>query len=103
MPDGGGVCRTEGNGDGETHRPFDGPGSGVGGAEGEGVGEEEGVGACMGANLAGKRCALMMQNAGFEMLAVEKVEYEWTTEFADPPQWLGEPYPWDWLLVCRKA
>jgi|SRR5262245_23435871 sulfopyruvate decarboxylase subunit alpha len=27
--------------------------------------EEEGVGACMGANLAGKRCALMMQNAGF--------------------------------------
>jgi sulfopyruvate decarboxylase subunit alpha len=27
--------------------------------------EEEGVGACMGANLAGKRCALMMQSAGF--------------------------------------
>jgi sulfopyruvate decarboxylase subunit alpha len=27
--------------------------------------EEEGVGVCMGANLAGKRCALMMQNAGF--------------------------------------
>jgi sulfopyruvate decarboxylase subunit alpha len=26
--------------------------------------EEEGVGACMGANLAGKRCTLMMQNAG---------------------------------------
>jgi len=26
--------------------------------------EEEGVGVCMGANLAGKRCALMMQNAG---------------------------------------
>jgi sulfopyruvate decarboxylase subunit alpha len=27
--------------------------------------EEEGVGACTGANLAGKRCALVMQNAGF--------------------------------------
>ena len=26
--------------------------------------EEEGVGVCMGANLAGKRCVLMMQNAG---------------------------------------
>jgi sulfopyruvate decarboxylase subunit alpha len=26
--------------------------------------EEEGVGVCMGANLAGKRCALLMQNAG---------------------------------------
>ena len=26
--------------------------------------EEEGVGVCMGANFAGKRCALMMQNAG---------------------------------------
>src|SRR5204863_2852726 len=27
--------------------------------------EEEGVGVCTGANLAGKRCVLMMQNAGF--------------------------------------
>jgi sulfopyruvate decarboxylase subunit alpha len=27
--------------------------------------EEEGVGVCMGANFGGKRCALMMQNAGF--------------------------------------
>lgn len=26
--------------------------------------EEEGVGICTGANIAGKRCALMMQNAG---------------------------------------
>ena len=26
--------------------------------------EEEGVGVCTGANLGGKRCALMMQNAG---------------------------------------
>src|SRR5579872_4470594 len=26
--------------------------------------EEEGVGVCMGANFGGKRCALMMQNAG---------------------------------------
>jgi sulfopyruvate decarboxylase subunit alpha len=26
--------------------------------------EEEGVGVCTGANLAGKRCALLMQNAG---------------------------------------
>ena len=27
--------------------------------------EEEGIGVCMGANFGGKRCALMMQNAGF--------------------------------------
>lgn len=45
---------------------------------------------------------VMMQDAGFEVLSIEKVEYDWSNEFDHPPRWLREPYPWHWLLVCRK-
>ena len=31
-----------------------------------------------------------------------KVEYAWRTEFSNPPRWLREPYPWDWLVHARK-
>lgn len=34
---------------------------------------------------------------------IEKIEYEWTTEFIKPPQWLNEPKPWDWMVVARKV
>ncbi|MHC4069157.1 MAG: class I SAM-dependent methyltransferase [Planctomycetota bacterium] len=44
----------------------------------------------------------MFGELGFEVEEVEKVEYCWGTEFAEPPAWMGEPYPWDWLVVLRK-
>ena len=34
---------------------------------------------------------------------VEKIEYDWSTEFSDPPSWMKSPYPWDWLVVAQKA
>jgi SAM-dependent methyltransferase len=34
--------------------------------------------------------------------ALEKIEYDWDTELASPPSWLKAPYPWDWLVECRK-
>jgi SAM-dependent methyltransferase len=40
--------------------------------------------------------------AGFTLTKVEKVEYTWNTELASPPRWLKEPYPWDWLVECKK-
>ncbi len=40
--------------------------------------------------------------AGFTLTKVEKVEYSWDTELSSPPRWLKEPYPWDWLVECRK-
>jgi SAM-dependent methyltransferase len=40
--------------------------------------------------------------AGFTLTKVEKVEYNWNTELASPPRWLKEPYPWDWLVECKK-
>jgi SAM-dependent methyltransferase len=33
---------------------------------------------------------------------VDKVEYPWETEFTDPPRWLKQPYPWDWMAVATK-
>ena len=37
-----------------------------------------------------------------ETVSVEKLEYRWDTEFKEPPEWMGEPFPWDWLAVFRK-
>lgn len=45
---------------------------------------------------------VVFNNAGFTLTAVDKVEYEWYTELASPPKWLKNPYPWDWLVECRK-
>lgn len=41
---------------------------------------------------------------GFRLdtISVEKIEYKWETEFKEPPGWMGDPYPWDWLAVLRK-
>jgi SAM-dependent methyltransferase len=43
---------------------------------------------------------IMMEHAGFRVNMVEHLEYEWNTEFSDPPKWMKEPYPWDWLVEC---
>lgn len=45
---------------------------------------------------------VLLGRIGFEIESVKKVEYPWTTEFIDPPRWMKDPYPWDWLVVCRK-
>jgi SAM-dependent methyltransferase len=37
-----------------------------------------------------------------DAVSVEKLEYRWDTEFKEPPNWMGEPFPWDWLAVLRK-
>ena len=40
---------------------------------------------------------------GLRVRAIEKLEYPWRTEFSDPPTWMQEPYPWDWLVVAAKG
>ena len=42
-------------------------------------------------------------DAGFEVLQLEKIEYSWEEDFEEPPSWMQDPYPWDWLVVARKA
>ena len=45
---------------------------------------------------------IIFPRCGLTVSAIEKVEYQWTSEFASPPKWMNEPYPWDWLVVCTK-
>lgn len=40
---------------------------------------------------------------GLTITALEKLEYSWKTEFASPPAWLQAPYPWDWMVECKKV
>lgn len=37
-----------------------------------------------------------------EVTNIERIEYDWTSEFPNPPKWMKDPYPWDWLVECRK-
>lgn len=46
---------------------------------------------------------VLFGKAGLEVTALEKIEYEWNTEFAEPPEWMKAPYPWDWLIEARKV
>ena len=45
---------------------------------------------------------VIFREAGFKVETIDKIEYEWNTEFAEPPKWLKDPYPWDWLIECSK-
>jgi SAM-dependent methyltransferase len=41
---------------------------------------------------------VLFASAGLRITALEKIEYEWKTEFGDPPKWMKDPFPWDWLV-----
>lgn len=50
-----------------------------------------------------EQAVTMLCDRGFDTASVDKVEYGWESEFNDPPSWMGEPYPWDWLFIARKC
>lgn len=45
---------------------------------------------------------LLLSREKLEVLGSKKIEYDWKTEFRQPPNWLKEPHPWDWLLIARR-
>lgn len=45
---------------------------------------------------------LLLNSEGFEVHRFEKIEYKWATEFLNPPGWLKEPKPWDWMVLAVK-
>lgn len=47
---------------------------------------------------------LARDEMGLEVLDVLKMEYDWKTEMEEEniPEWMGEPYPWDWIMVAKK-
>ena len=46
---------------------------------------------------------LLLALEGFEVSKIEKINYTWETEFNEPPKWLKEPFPWDWMCVAGKS
>ena len=46
---------------------------------------------------------ILLRNRGMVMTDIQKVEYSWGTEFAKPPRWMKDPFPWDWLCVGEKG
>jgi SAM-dependent methyltransferase len=45
----------------------------------------------------------LLPDHGLNVLEIEKIPYPWTSEFTQPPNWMGEPLPWDWLVLARRA
>ncbi|MBX2967601.1 MAG: class I SAM-dependent methyltransferase [Cyclobacteriaceae bacterium] len=45
---------------------------------------------------------VLLKEAGLTITAIEKIEYDWNTEFDSSPRGMTAPYPWDWLVECRK-
>jgi len=46
---------------------------------------------------------VLFKSAGLAITAIEKLEYEWNTEFSSPPKWMQAPFPWDWLVECKSS
>ncbi|MBS1543180.1 MAG: class I SAM-dependent methyltransferase [Bacteroidetes bacterium] len=44
----------------------------------------------------------MLPECGLDVVSIQKLEYGWNTEFADPPVWMQAPYPWDWMVEVRR-
>jgi SAM-dependent methyltransferase len=45
---------------------------------------------------------VVFKEAGLTITAIDKVEYDWSSEFASPPKDMAGPFPWDWLVECKK-
>ena len=45
---------------------------------------------------------VLANQAGLKITSLDKIEYNWDTEFQSPPSWMKAPYPWDWLIECKK-
>jgi 2-polyprenyl-3-methyl-5-hydroxy-6-metoxy-1,4-benzoquinol methylase len=50
----------------------------------------------------GEELDLLLDSFGFNLTKRRKIEYDWKTEFVQPPKWLKQPCPWDWLAVAEK-
>jgi SAM-dependent methyltransferase len=50
----------------------------------------------------GEELQLTLADAGFEVGALQRVEYAWKTEAAAPPPGKQFAAPWDWLAVGRR-
>jgi SAM-dependent methyltransferase len=49
-----------------------------------------------------EEATVLLEEAHFAVSSCDKVEYGWDTEFDEPPRWMKQPGPWDWLFVARR-
>lgn len=45
---------------------------------------------------------LLLSKEGFIAESLQKIEYDWDTEFHVIPDWLTDPKPWDWMVVAKR-
>jgi 2-polyprenyl-3-methyl-5-hydroxy-6-metoxy-1,4-benzoquinol methylase len=45
---------------------------------------------------------LLLDLEGFSTKQIQKIEYDWSTEFHKAPSWLKNPRPWDWMVYAKK-
>ena len=45
----------------------------------------------------------MLAMYGMQVEAVHKLEYPWSRVFAEPPEWMGPPLPWNWMVCARRV
>lgn len=46
---------------------------------------------------------LELTGRGLRLVALEKIEYNWDTEFDVAPIWMKSPWPWDWLCLAQRV
>lgn len=45
---------------------------------------------------------VLLSEFKFELIEESRVEYSWSEDYDDPPNWLSKPLPWDWLFVAKR-
>ena len=45
---------------------------------------------------------VQLADRSLHVTEIAKITYDWHTEFAEPPAWLGPPHPWNWLVVAKR-
>jgi SAM-dependent methyltransferase len=45
---------------------------------------------------------LLLDSFGWLVDSIDKAEYDWSTEFESPPDWMAAPYPWDWVVRATR-
>lgn len=46
---------------------------------------------------------VICNQVGLKITALEKLNYDWDTEFDEPPKSMQAPYPWDWMMEVEKC
>ena len=46
---------------------------------------------------------LVRDEMKLDLIDLVKMEYDWKIDFEDEdvPDWMGEPFPWDWLVIAK--